>query len=76
MTFSIRATSLASASLERRNPQHEFRSVLRNYGLFNTAVDRLSYCANQFLQEVKSDENENGVKAGNSSYFVEWIPNN
>ena len=25
--------------------EHEFKSVLSNYGLFNTAVDKLSYAA-------------------------------
>lgn len=52
------------------------RSVLSSYGLFNTGVDRLSYRARKFLQEVIAMKTKTGVKAGNSSYFVEWIPNN
>ena len=30
----------------------------------------------EFLQEVITMKTKTGVKAGNSSYFVEWIPNN
>lgn len=55
--------------------EHEFRSVPGNYGLFNTVVERLSYRAG-ILQEVVTMKTKTGVKAGNSSYFVEWIPNN
>jgi len=32
--------------------------------------------AREFFQEAITMKTKTGVKAGNSSYFVEWIPNN